>query len=94
MKIFKELVFILVIAGTACNQEVGRQMPKEANLICGDFYAAGQFEQGSYTFCSTTPSEVQYFYKKGAWKYWNLKGELIASGTFNPEKQKIEDQGG
>jgi hypothetical protein len=94
MKTFRELVLIVAIAGTACNQEVGSQMPKEANLIYGDFYAAGQIEQGSYTFCSYAPKEVQYSYKNGAWKYWNLNGELIANGTYKPVKQKIEGEGG
>lgn len=68
--------------------------PKEANMTCNGFFVKGEFKNGNYTFCGIVPVETQYIYKNGNWKFWNLKGQLIAEGFYKLQKIKVEGQGG
>ena len=68
--------------------------PKEANMICYEFFVSGQFKHETYSLCSTVPVEIGYHYETGNWKFWNLKGQLIAEGPYTSQKIEIQGQGG
>lgn len=86
--IFLFIVFFLF----SCNQKEKR--PIEANMVCHDLFVQGQFKNATYSFCGITPIEIGYTYKDGNWKFWNLKGQLIAEGFYKLQKNKIENHGG
>ena len=76
----------------SCKEKIIK--PIEANITCTEFFVKGQYEYGKYTFCGIVPIETKYTYKIGNWKFWNLKGQLIAEGPYDPQKMKIEQEGG
>ena len=51
---------------------------------CGDFYAEGEFGFHTYDFCSIVLEKISYSYKKGNWKFYDLKGKIVASIYFTP----------
>lgn len=77
----------------SCSQKKDLR-PSEANMICNDFYIQGQFKNATYSFCGIVPTEVQYIHKDGKWKYWNIRGQLVAEGIYKLKKIKVEDHGG
>lgn len=96
------MILLIGLVYLTCNQETKEIRPretkeirpKEANMSCGNFFIKGQYNIETYTFCSTIPTEVQYRYKSGYWKFWNIGGQLIAEGAYKLEKKTIEGQGG
>lgn len=90
----KVIIFLCGLILFSCHGQPKKTRPEEANMVCNDFYALGQIEYDTYTFCSIVPVEVEYHYKKGFWKFWDLNGQLVAEGTFNVEKGRVEDHGG
>lgn len=64
-------------------QRISKEPPIEAEFRCGKFYASGNVVLSSYTFCSIIPIEVDYYYKKGKWTFWNQNNNKIAEGIFN-----------
>ena len=93
MKIWKNIwIFVLLI--TACSISSQPQLSNEIEYRCAEYYAAGEFGYGYYSFCSTVPVPVNYDYKSGLWKFWNLSGQLIAEGEFDNPEFEVNDHGG
>lgn len=63
-------------------------------MNCSQFLVKGQFKNSKYTFCSIVPVENDYTYKSGEWKFWNLEGQLIAKGVYEPKTITIDGEGG
>ncbi|WP_299679994.1 hypothetical protein [uncultured Tenacibaculum sp.] len=60
----------------------------------GNIYGQGKFEQASFTFCGVVPTNYNYEYKVGKWKFWNLNREFLGEGTFKVNKVAITENGG
>lgn len=58
----------------------------------GKVYGSGEFENGKYDKCGLTQHIVEYEYKIGKWKFWNLDRELIAEGKFITDSSLVIGQ--
>lgn len=86
------LIFVLIMCfNCQSEQEI---IPKEANLFCNDYLIKGQFKNDSYIFCGITQNEIQYSYNYGNWKFWDLKGKLVAEGNYTLKKRVVGSEGG
>jgi len=89
-----KILFLLIsLMILSCGQKKDIR-PFGSNMICNDFYVQGQFKNAIHSFCGIVPEEVHYLHKDGKWKYWNLKGQLIAQGIYKLQKVNIEGYGG
>ena len=86
------LIIVFVFISFVISQKKLR--PKEATVICDNYFATGKIVYDKYSFCSIIPVDVEYPIKKGVWKFWNLSGTLIAEGEFNIIRDTIKDRGG
>lgn len=57
-------------------------------------YGEGEYNIGNYTFCGLVPEEINYKYKVGKWKFWNLNKQLIAEGEFEIDSALALGRGG
>ncbi len=92
--ISKKNIWIFVLLITACSIKEQPQLSNEIKCRCAEYYATGEFGYGYYSFCSTVPVPVNYSYKSGPWKFWNLSGQLIAAGEFDNPEFEVDDHGG
>jgi len=90
----KILILSIGLLLFSCSHKSENIRPKEANIACQEFFVKGQFKEGVYTFCGIVPVETRYIYKNGSWKFWNIKGQLIAEGIYKSISTKIEGEGG
>mgnify|MGYP006200282403 FL=1 len=58
----------------------------------GNVYGSGEFETGKYDKCGLTQHIVEYEYKVGKWKFWNLERNLIAEGEFVTDSSMVIGQ--
>ncbi|HRD83124.1 MAG TPA: hypothetical protein PLL53_20365 [Saprospiraceae bacterium] len=84
----------IAISIFSCRQQERVKDTDKRYLLCCDLHAQGQFATSTYTFCGVVPTEVQYLYKHGRWKYWNQDDLLIAEGTYKPVIDTVQDEGG
>jgi len=85
-------LFIILISGCSLNN--GPQLSNEIEFRCAEYYAVGEYQYSHYYFCSFVPQTINYDYKAGLWKFWNLSGQLIAEGEFDNSEIEINDRGG
>jgi len=79
---------------SGCSVNNGPEISPEIEFRCAEYYAAGKFQYSYYSFCSIAPKTINYDYKTGLWKFWNLSGQLIAEGEFDNPEIEINDHGG
>ncbi|MES2862705.1 MAG: hypothetical protein V4666_01165 [Bacteroidota bacterium] len=59
----------------------------------GNVYGFGEFETGKYEKGGLIQHVVEYDYKVGKWKFWNLNRVLIAEGEFVTDSSLVMSQG-
>lgn len=59
----------------------------------GKVYGSGKLEKDTYLHCGIKPTETNYFYKTGKWKFWDLNRKLIAEGEFEIDSLKTSVKG-
>ena len=60
----------------------------------GKVYGSGEFKTGKYESCGFISHIVEYEYKVGKWKFWNLERKLIAEGEFVTDSSVVIGQSG
>ncbi|MFD2892616.1 hypothetical protein ACFS5J_11405 [Flavobacterium chuncheonense] len=60
----------------------------------GNVYGLGNFKASNYSLCGLMLHNIEYKYKVGKWKFWNLKRELIAEGEFVTDSSIVRGRGG
>ena len=60
----------------------------------GNIYGTGNFKIAKYIECGIVPQEIEYNYKVGKWKFWDLKRNLIAEGEFETDSTLAMGRGG
>ncbi|MDH7913219.1 hypothetical protein [Winogradskyella sp. SYSU M77433] len=63
-------------------------------LDLGNLYGIGYIKKDKYTECGIVPQEIEYHYKVGKWKFWNLERNLIAEGEFEIDSALAKGRGG
>ena len=58
----------------------------------GKVYGIGEFEKAKFNKGGLTPTIVDYEYKVGKWKFWNINRELIAEGEFETDSSYVIGQ--
>lgn len=71
-----------------------RYLTQDNNWIYdfGNVYGFGEFETGKYEKGGLIQHVVEYDYKVGKWKFWNLNRDLIAEGEFVTDSSKVIGQ--
>ncbi|WP_178988109.1 hypothetical protein [Winogradskyella schleiferi] len=59
-----------------------------------NFTSDGETKMASYTFCSITPSEVEYSYRIGHWTFKYPNGFKIAEGKYDISTITVDSLGG
>uniref|UniRef100_UPI0035C839A3 hypothetical protein n=1 Tax=Aurantibacter sp. TaxID=2807103 RepID=UPI0035C839A3 len=59
----------------------------------GNIYGSGNFESNKYLHCGIDNQEIEYNYKIGYWKFWDLKRNFIAEGEFKIDSMFINGGG-
>lgn len=54
----------------------------------GEIYGIGYLKVDKYLRCGLKSDEINYFYKVGEWRFWNLDKQLIAKGEFEIDSIK------
>jgi hypothetical protein len=87
----KRLIFLLVISLVFnCKNENSTDIKN--GFISVD--AIGEIKNGSYTFCGTVPSEVNYTYRIGNWKFISKEKIKIAEGEYDTIIKENDTSGG
>ena len=60
----------------------------------GNIYGKGNFLKAKYIECGIVRQEIDYKYKIGKWKFWDLKRNLIAEGEFEIDSALAIGRGG
>ncbi|MFC6860389.1 hypothetical protein [Zunongwangia atlantica] len=60
----------------------------------GNIYGKGNFRKAKYIECGIFRQEIDYKYKVGKWKFWDLKRNLIAEGEFEIDSALAIGRGG
>ena len=60
----------------------------------GNIYGIGNLKTAKYIECGIVPQEIEYKYKVGKWKFWDLKRNLIAEGEFEIDSALAMGRGG
>lgn len=58
----------------------------------GKIYGLGQFKSETFEKGGLTQTIVDYEYKVGKWKFWNINRELIAEGEFETDSSYVIGQ--
>jgi hypothetical protein len=66
----------------------------ETQLKYESFISEGETINTSHYFCSITPMEIEYTYRKGKWTFKSSKGYKIAEGEYNVSTEMVWDGGG
>lgn len=89
----KSLIFLLLIGLVfSCKNENSNSAELKKGFH--NVNAIGELKNGSYTFCGTVPTEVNYTYRIGKWKFIT-KGKIkIAEGEYNAIIKENDSSGG
>ncbi|MGY3795827.1 hypothetical protein [Aquimarina sp. 433] len=89
----KTLIFIFVIILTISCQTNKKKAPETKS----SFYTVkgiGKVKKGTYTFCGTVPTQVDYSYRKGKWIFITHDKIKIAEGEYDTTLTKDNSGGG
>lgn len=89
----KSLLFIFLISLVfSCKTENSNSTEIEKGFH--NVKAIGELKNGSYTFCGTVPTEVNYTYRTGKWKFITSENIKIAEGEYDVLIRENDSSGG
>ncbi|WP_299261783.1 hypothetical protein [uncultured Aquimarina sp.] len=89
----RTLIFIFVITLTISCQTNNKKTPKTKSSF-HTIKGIGKVKKGTYTFCGTVPTEVNYSYRKGKWIFITDDKIKIAEGEYYTTLIKDNSSGG
>lgn len=92
---FNIICLVLVfISFYSCTNEKVQNSTEEATCKCDNYFARGNVVSATFGFCSIVPVDIDYYYKKGEWTFWNTSGQKVAQGKFDNNIVTVDSIGG
>lgn len=89
----KSLLFIFLISlVVSCKTENSNS--SQFKKVFHNVEAIGELKSGSYTFCGTVATEVNYTYRTGKWKFITSENIKIAEGEYDVLIRENDSSGG